>query len=236
MSCPLEYISVSKNGDSIHVDTKEKSSSTPEPTKIFSGPNKFIEFKKFWNFLSMNIPNFNTCNNPLANDPEYINANISGIQPLQPIQSPNPIPTPSPSPNPYMSTPYSSMTMPTMSQSQPSTMPMPSSSLGQSQYDTIASDLYISQLMNDSGSTSASASSSSSSSTSSYDFPMLTYTFWFRIIFLFSLIFILITYIPRTPILLVRRILICSVVCLIYSLIDIILYYIMKFKKNICGC
>lgn len=73
-SCPLESINVTKLDNTLKVDAKRVGSSTPEPSKYFTGNDRYHQFKRFWDFLTNNTPELSQCVNPLLNDQDYINA------------------------------------------------------------------------------------------------------------------------------------------------------------------
>ena len=96
--CPLESLNVTKSDNTLKVDAKRTNATSSEPPKYFTGPNRFHEFKRFFDFLITNTPEFANCTNPLANDPDYINAvgnTSTSSMPSNTPPSTTPISTPS---------------------------------------------------------------------------------------------------------------------------------------------
>ena len=210
-NCPVEYLRVTKTPNSLIVDAKNKADNISEPTRTFTGATKFTDFQSFWNLLTNNVSGFTDCSNPLANDPDYNNAiNAQQGQQGQQGQVPQAIALQLQTQLPVVSN--QTWQYQPSQPSQPYQQSQPSQQSQWQPYTTDTSSCAINQPPQP-----PFVSVNWSSVTNA-----ITAQYIISIVFLFTLIFVFLTYVPKVQVQLVTKIVVGLGVCLIYSLVGVI--------------
>ena len=235
LMCPLESLNVSKQGTTLKLDATRRGSTNPEPSKYFNGPNRFNEFKRFWDFLTKNTPEFANCTNPLNNDPEYqsavgMNNNMNmpiGMNTNTPTgmntNTPTGMNTNTPTGN---ASSYVSSTTGTWSGS---LLPDTSNPVTSLDYTMPSTDPYVTQLL--ANTTNSSYNTDNNLKVDSIH--ILIYLIRVGIIFVF--IFLLLTYIPVVKISLINKLIICTAIIFLHSIIDGLIYLFNYIKSGLCS-
>ncbi len=221
MSCPFDSINVTKQPNTLKVDAVKSGSTTPEPSKYFTGPNRFAEFKQFWDLLTTTSPSMSNCVNPLTNDPEYQSATGS----LSPADSTHLSNMWSGMPNPNVQSGIGTWSGSLLPDNNPLTsLDLSLSTTGMSGMSD-SSDSYFSGLESD-----------ASKDLKSFDNKYLYIVLYIvKIGVLFAFVFVLLTYIPTVQIRLINKLLICTAVVFLHSIIDILAFIFQYLRRSMCS-
>jgi len=231
-NCPVEYLRVTKTPNALLVDAKNKADNIPEPTRTFTGSTKFTDFQSFWNLLTQNVSGFTDCSNPLVNDADYNNAINAQSQTAQVPQAINlQLQTNQPQwppaqpavQQPLMQQPAVQQPWPAMQQQQwPSVQWQPAGIADNSSSGTcpLANQPPQSPFLSVNWARITNA---------------ITAQYIISIIFLFTLIFVFLTYVPKVQVQTITKIIVGVGVCLIYSLVGVIWSLLKTFGSATCS-